>query len=424
MMPSVRFSKLIQYGLIAFPLAFAGLPIYLHAPDFYATQLNIPIEMIGGALLLLRFFDALQDPLIGGFSDQFYQYRKSIISVGAIMLIGGMWMIFHPPQTFILFWLCLSIFICTTGFSIVSINVQALGGLWTVKATEVTHVMAAREALGLCGLLVAAITPPLLLHFYHAETVFHYLTLGFIPLMLVCVWVFLYWMQSVPISKPKRDLPLSFKDVFSGTQKRYFFSGYFLSTIASSIPATLIIFYVRDYLQAENYLGLFLLIYFLSGAAAMPLWIKIAQRKSTLMSWWISMVLACLTFIWAFFINPGNILVYALLCLASGIAVGANLTLPSAIVADILSQDSHQKAASRYYAFMAFLAKASLALATGITLPLLGVLGYQPGEITTGLLMPTAYAIIPCCLQLLAIAILWRLIQLQTRQTLIKSKAV
>ena len=262
MMHHVNFWKLIQYGLIAFPLSFAGLPIYLHAPDFYAVGMGLPIEVIGGALLFLRLFDALQDPLIGSLSDRFYKKRGLIIVLGAIMLTAGVWMIFHPNPDFPLFWLCLSVLICTSGFSIVSINVQALGGLWRVKAEDVTRVMGAREAIGLFGLLVASITPPILLQKYDPSTAFHYLTLGFIPLITLCTLIFIRWMKSVPIVSPKTEFPLSFNDVFGSQKTRLFLGSYLLSTIAASIPATLIIFYVRDYLQAEQYLGLFLLLYF------------------------------------------------------------------------------------------------------------------------------------------------------------------
>ena len=405
--------KMLQYGLIAFPLSFAGLPIYLHAPDFYAVNMRVPIELIGSALLLLRFFDALQDPLIGSFSDRFCQYRKLIILVGTMLLISGIWMIFHPYTNFPLFWLCLSVLICTTGFSIVTINVQALGGLWHVKKDDVTKIMGVREAIGLCGLLAASMTPALLFQAYSPRVAFHYLTLAFIPFMLCCVWIFIGWMQSASFTASHAVFAssLSFKNILQDKKTGLFLGSYFLSTVAASIPAILIIFYVRDYLRAEQYLGMFLLIYFLSGALAMPLWSYIARRYSTILTWWISMVVACLTFIWVFFLSPGDIWGYALVCLMSGFAVGANLALSSAIAANMLVEKQHQQIASRYYSLMAFLAKAALALATGIVLPLLGFLGYQPGEITTGYLMPTIYAVIPCSIQLLAIMVLWRLVR-------------
>ena len=73
---SIPIVRLIQYGLIAFPLAFAGLPIYLHAPDFYAVNLGLRIEAIGAVLLILRLFDAVQDPVIGRLSDRFHAQRQ------------------------------------------------------------------------------------------------------------------------------------------------------------------------------------------------------------------------------------------------------------------------------------------------------------------------------------------------------------
>lgn len=411
----VKLLKLLQYGVIAFPLAFAGLPVYLHAPDFYATSLNIPLEAIGFALLILRLFDAVQDPIIGDLSDKYWPYRSSIVIFGALLLVVGMWMIFHPNQRFPLAWLCLSVLICTSGFSIVSINVQALGGLWKVQPGDVTKIMASREAMGLCGLLLASIAPAILLSQLEPRDAFHNLTIGFIPLMLVCLALFYAWMKSVTLTKPAQEKSLRFFDIFSGVHTKLFFAGYLLSSFASSIPATLIIFYVRDYLQAESYLGLFLLIYFLSGASAMPLWVAIARRTSTLMSWCLSMVLALATFAWAFFLSPNDIIGYALVCFMSGIAVGANLSLPSAIAAEIIARRAHQQAASRYYSLTNFLSKLALALATGVALPLLGLSGYQPGQITTGPIMPIAYALVPCAIQVFAIIVLWRLMHLERR---------
>ena len=225
-MRSLHIWKLVQYGLIAFPLAFAGLPIYLHAPDFYAIGMGIPIEVIGAALLFLRLFDALQDPFIGSLSDRFYKQRGFIIVCGALMLAGGMWMIFHPYAAFPLFWLCLSVLICTTGFSIVSINVQALGGLWQVKAEDVTRIMGAREAIGLCGLLVASILPTVLLQMYEPNLAFHYLTLSFMPLLIVCSGIFFWWMKTALLMTPIQNVAVSFKDILRGTPTRLFFLSY------------------------------------------------------------------------------------------------------------------------------------------------------------------------------------------------------
>ena len=140
---------------MAFPLAFAGIPIYLHAPDFYASEFGVSLTTLGAILLLLRIIDAIQDPLIGHFSDRLPVWRRQILLVGVCMLAGGFWMIFHPSASMVIAWFAIAVFICTTGFSIVSINFQALGGLWHASESQRTKITGLREGIGLLGLLAA-----------------------------------------------------------------------------------------------------------------------------------------------------------------------------------------------------------------------------------------------------------------------------
>ena len=73
--PKLPGADLALYGILALPLAFAGLPVYLHAPDFYATSYGLSLAALGSVLLGLRVVDAVQDPLIGTFSDAFAHRR-------------------------------------------------------------------------------------------------------------------------------------------------------------------------------------------------------------------------------------------------------------------------------------------------------------------------------------------------------------
>lgn len=135
---NVTLSGLATYGVMAFPLAFAGLPIYLHAPDFYAVTLQQPVATLGAILLALRLFDAIQDPFIGSLSDRFHRWRGTVLALGAILLGAGFWMLFHPWKEAPLVWFAASVLICTTGYSVVTINYQTLGGLWKTSASDRT----------------------------------------------------------------------------------------------------------------------------------------------------------------------------------------------------------------------------------------------------------------------------------------------
>ncbi|HCV12215.1 MAG TPA: MFS transporter, partial [Candidatus Accumulibacter sp.] len=57
-----------------------------------------------------------------------------------------------------------------------------------------------------------------------------------------------------------------------------------------------------------------------------------------LRAWLASMVVAVASFVWAAGLGAGDIWPFALVCLLSGAALGADLTLPAALLADISEQ--------------------------------------------------------------------------------------
>lgn len=405
---------LAQYSLLAIPLAFAGLPVYVHAPAFYALELGISLTGIGATLLALRIVDAVQDPLIGSLSDKLHRFRRYIIVAGMALLALGFWIVFHPVAGHPLPWFAAGILLCTTGFSVISINFHALGGLWTADATGRTRITSWREAVGLVSLLVAAVSPTLLGATDNARAAFHMLALLYIPLLALCGFGFLHWMGHAVIQSPlSSGNLLPFSRLYNGWNIR-FFGIYFCNAFAGAIPAVLVIFFVNDRINASDMLGLFLVLYFLSGACAMPLWQWLAQQVGKQRAWMLSMWLAVITFIWASTLAEGDAAAYGIICALSGSALGADLALPPAIIADRIQQQQDQGLAARYFAILAFLSKAALAFATGITLPLLGMLGYQPGHVGNyGVTdyLSYAYALIPSLLKAVVAIWLWRFIQ-------------
>lgn len=403
---------LAMHGLMALPLAFAGLPIYLHAPDFYATQLGVPLADLGLALLLLRAFDAVQDPLIGSLSDRHGTRRAGILLAGLAVLAAGMWMLFTPTSSWPLGWFSLSVLLCTSGFSIVSINLQTLGGLWVVPKAERTRVTAWREGLGLAGLLLAVLLPELIGPVETPRERFVLLVHVFLGLLILAGVALLVWMKRAPLDHPDHAAAsLPFRRVLTDRWSRAFFAIHAVSSLASAIPAVLVLFFIRDRLDGAAWTGIFLLIYFLAGAASMPGWHLLAKRLGKLEAWALSMATALATFFWAAFLGPGDLVAYGLICGLSGIALGADLALPPAILSDHIAVTARQAAATRLYAVMAFLAKSALALATGLALPLLDLMGYRPGTPATGqtgILLSSVYAGLPCLLKLASLAAIAR----------------
>lgn len=430
--PKISRPDLFLYGSLALPLAFAGLPVYLHAPDFYATSYGVSLASLGAVLLGLRIVDAVQDPLIGAFSDTFAARRKTILLAGAFMLLAGFAGLFNPPALSgggHLAWFAVNVFVCTTGFSILSINYQALGGLWPASSSDRTRITGTREALGLVGILLASVLPSVLRNTYDAAAAFQVVTLVLAILLIVGGLLFLRWFakgHSAPAlssaGKPQ-TVPASggFRSLLRGGWARRFYGIYFISNFASAIPAVLVLFYIRDRLAAESWTGLFLLVYFLSGAASMPVWQMVARRVGTARAWGISMVVAVITFVWAFTLGAGDIVPFVIVCVLSGSALGADLALPPALLADRIERAGDQAIASRYFAGATFFAKASFALATGLSLPMLDALGYVPGQpamAEVGLYLSGVYALAPCAIKIVAAVWLLKSLNVVSERTI------
>jgi len=142
------------------------------------------------------------------------------------------------------------------------------------------------------------------------------------------------------------------------------------------------------------------------GALGLPLWVRLAKRIGTLDAWLVSMALSIAAFAGAFWLGAGDLVGYALVCTASGLALGADLALPPALVADMIDSDPAPQPGA-YYGLMSFFAKLTLALAAGLALPLLDFWGYEPGGDQLFALSAT-YALLPIAMKLGALAWFWR----------------
>ena len=93
--------RLLAYGLAALPLAMAALPIYVGVPQFYTNAIRLDLATVGGLLLAARIFDAVQDPLLGYWSDRWRGSRfdrRGWLMAGAPLLAGAMLGLFDPPS--------------------------------------------------------------------------------------------------------------------------------------------------------------------------------------------------------------------------------------------------------------------------------------------------------------------------------------
>lgn len=98
---SIPINRLAAYAALQLPLAMAALPIVLNVTHYYGEILKLSLVLIGPILILSRLIDAIQDPLLGWWSDRWTHSKNGRLKLVALMLpllIGGFVMIFDPPN--------------------------------------------------------------------------------------------------------------------------------------------------------------------------------------------------------------------------------------------------------------------------------------------------------------------------------------
>lgn len=419
-----RYRALFYYGLLALPLAFAALPVYVHAPKFYAGQRGIDLAVLGILLLLVRGMDAVLDPWIGGFCDLWNRTpasRPRIMAAAFLPLALGFLGLFHPPHwggVMILFWFCACLIVIYLAFSTITIAYGALGNDIATNAHERTRVAAWREGLGLLGVLCAAALPSLLTQHWGEEKGFFYFSLIFMALLAITGSITYFWSPrpggvTGPGEEGRTALHPYRMILECGriAEFRTLAIIYLIYGTASAIPATLVLFYIEDVLRAPEWSGAFLAVYFLSGAAALPLWGALSRRYGKVQTWAVAMAFSMAAFIGAYWLEAGDVAAYCVVCVLSGACLGANLTLPVSLLGDMIAARSLAHRTASFFGIWNFLGKACLAFAAGTALPLLDHAGYVTGGAHSAMTLhalSALYALLPCGLICIAATLLWR----------------
>lgn len=404
------------YGLLGLPLAMAALPLYVHVPKFYGDTLGVPLAAVGAVLLAARAFDALQDPLLGAWSDRLRVRRGTrwpLVGLGVAVLATGMLALFMPVGSgaALAAWLAATLVVASFGYSLASVGYQAIGAEVARDSRERTRLAAWREGFGLVGVMVAATVPEALRHSLGERRGYAAMAIAFAPLVLAAAAIAARFAPKAP-SRATLPQGSGLVPALRNAAFRRLATIFVLNGIAAAIPATLFLFFVDDVLAAPAWSGPFLAAYFAAGALGLPGWVAVARRFGGERAWAAAMALALLAFAGAFALGRGDIGAFLVVCVASGLALGADLALPAALLADAIDRDGGPGREGAYFGLWTLLAKANLALAAGVALPLVAAAGYAPHASSPAGLRALAatYALAPCVLKGAALILLlsWR----------------
>ena len=402
--------ELLAPAAVAAMLAFAGLPLYIHAPRYYADEMGVGLATLGVVLLGARALDSLQDPLIGRLADRLPLRRETWALASGALLCTGFALLFAPPD-----WgepvprLAAGLIAAFTGFSALQIALLDHGlAQATAAGGGHTRIALWREAGGLAGICLAAAAPSVLEPSLGSAYAYSGYAVAFAAMAIIALGgMHGRWMASGG-SLPSAGLVQALRA--PGVKPLLAFG--FANTLPTAVTSTLVLFFLADILEAETHGGPVLLAFFAAAACAAPCWARIAAgigRRAALAT---GMALSVPVFVWAHALGPGDIAAFYVLAAASGAALGADMTLAPAMLAAGITGGGGQ-----VFALWTFLQKSALALAAGVVLPLLDLAGYEPGVPSEQgrMALSVAYALVPCALKLAALPLLLFLVNERTK---------
>lgn len=406
----------LAYGAMGWPLAFLALPLYVVLPHHYATVWGVPLGVLGVVLLGTRLVDAFSDPWIGRWVDRWFASNPARVlrrtGVAALLLGLGFWALFAPPVVpwglstdGLLWWLVAALVLTYLAYSVVSVVHQSWGARLGGDPVQRGRVVAWREACGLGGVVFGAVLPQW----------------GGVWALVVGLWVALvvgwgvWWRAPVPkaadFGAETSNAPLG---PWAHPAFRRLLLVFVINGVASALPATLLLFFMQDRLAAPRFAEPVVLgLYFVAGALSLPLWLRAVARWGLAHTWLGGMFLAIVAFAGTVTLGAGDWPLFAVVCAVSGLALGADLALPSALLAGVVAEAGGRgRAEGAFVGWWALATKLNLALAAGVALPALAWWGYTPGtQDPDGLQALTwAYAGLPCVLKGVAACALYTLL--------------
>jgi GPH family glycoside/pentoside/hexuronide:cation symporter len=468
--------QLASYSAPATPLALVGLPMAVYLPAIYADTdgFGLTLGLVGLMITLSRLTDVFTDPIIGFVSDRMrtrFGRRKPFVLLGTPIYIVGIWLLFVPPFEFFDVsllgftfnigypYLLFMVALVYLGSTIKDLPYSAWGAELSRNYNERTRITSWREIFTVAGSLLSAFTPAFILFLGYTkptDAVF-FLSAAVCVVMPILVLNAVAVVPEFPVRERRVErLPLreSMRAVMGNRPYMMLIVIFVFSTTGSAMTNSLSFFFVKHVLLAGDLYGLYLLPYFVSQIAAVPLWFMLSRRigkhRATMaaIGWyalWSCFIplIAIAPAVWfeAFAmehllvflpdaayasamthfagIETGKFVFFVVIMCLKGSAIGALSALPLAMAADVVDVDQARTGkmqAGAYFSIWSMTRKAAYALGITIGTGLAVAFGFDsladPRNTTNSefslLMLACLYSIIPAAFKFVAMPLLWR----------------
>lgn len=372
-----------SFGLESIYIVFAGFYMF-----YYIDELGLAVRMAAVINVIYGIWDAVDDLLVGFFSDNTrtrWGRRRPWLLIGLPFYLGLLVLVYAVPRPFLhgnaLFWYALAVFLLfEAARTIMSVNYSALFPELFQGLRERARASSYYGGLATLGELVGFTIPPLV-----------YATFGFVPMAIgfagvAGIALFLGVIRNTEDPKAMNAPPLALKDAFREVLKDRPF-------LLFSIAVTFLVFttgvytlatpfWVKYTLQASPQVtSLIFAIVFITAILSIPIWGRFVRILGIKRAWlWTVAVMSASAMIIGL---ASNLVLGAIGAAVAGASLGGLKVCREIIIANFVDRNLESTGHRRegiYYSLLRVIGKLSKLLES-LALVLLGLIfGYVSGE--------------------------------------------
>lgn len=390
MPPRLKTSTLFCYSLTDLPVALSIFPVIVFIPRFYASDVGVPLTLVGTIMIAVRIFDVITDPLMGYLSDhtrsRFGRRRPWILAATPLMMLS-IYQLFLPPAgaggTHMLVW-SMALSVATT---MMLIPYYAWGAELSTDYHERSRIAGARAMAGVLGSLTAQLVPALALILFGiggSAAVLEIVGITMLIVMPVCVAATLMGTPEARVDV-RTTLPVlkGLRLMWENGPFKRLVLAFMIGSIGLNVTTPLYIFFVADVLGAEDKAIFMLTFFYLTSFIAVPIWVRLARRIGKHRAYVLSFFIISCAHPFYLLLGPGDFWWMLPVTVATGFAAGGFAqTLPNAMKADVIDLDTAVSAENRaalFFSAWSFAQKATSSVGAAIAMFGLALFGFNAG---------------------------------------------
>lgn len=413
--PSLSSTTVVLFGL---PMLAGGMMNMLAGTFFmkYATDtLFLTPTFIGMALFISRWWDAINDPIIGWLNDrsQAKGKRARWIFVSSFFIGLFFYLLWFPPAQYKQVFVIVYLLLFFTAFTAMFVPHYSLAADISYDEQDRNRLFGFRA---ICEYLGTFAGVAVMLYLSDASTATQkaHLPMGLILLFTIAV-SFLTFLRFRNLES-KFQASLNFKEFarqfFNNKHALVVISAGLFSQLGASFVFALTLYFSQYVLlnaETGNYvIGIFLLFAMLG----VPLWIFLLTKFEKKYLWILSNVVISAVFAVTFWIQPENLFYMYPVAAVGGFFAGAILTIHPSALADTIDYDEsvfQKNNSATYFSLFTFVNKSAMGLASIVVGGLLSYGGYVANSVqseTSIFTIRFSYAFFPALIFLTASTIL------------------